>query len=207
MRSHLSIWLCLLILFNPWLTMAQQDPFGEFRSADEEAFFDDPYQDMANDPLLQQDFELEPTMEDPLATESVPEGDPFEEPVQQDERYLDESVFSEETESEFLSDLMANQKLRGIDRENVSSNVMWGAATGFMVAAWFVFLDLPTSREMFRTLGTTTVIGGFLGSYLGTRSFFDSAAPRPQGVQNELPVGPVALIDPTGFRLAYTWTF
>ena len=91
MRSHLSIWLRQAAAYVPGHT-AQQDPFGEFRSADEEAFFDDPYQDMTNDPLLQQDFELEPTMEDPLATEPAPEGDPFEEPVQQDEQYLDEGL-------------------------------------------------------------------------------------------------------------------
>ena len=130
MRSHLSIWLCLLLLtFNPWSVMAQQDPFGEFRSADEEAFFDDPYQDMANDPLLQQDFELEPTMEDPLTTEPVPEGDPFEEPVQQDEQYLDESAFSDDSESALRFDLLAQRQIAESERRNLVGNVAYEIAT------------------------------------------------------------------------------
>jgi len=208
MRSHLSIWLCLLLLtFNPWSAMAQQDPFGEFRSADEEAFFDDPYQDMANDPLLQQDFELEPTMEDPLTTEPVPEGDPFEEPVQQDEQYLDESAFSDDSESALRFDLLAQRQIADSERRNLVGNVAYGAGTGLMLGGWFTFLRPGTSREQFRTIGTSTVVGGLIGALIGSRSVWNPAAPRPQGVQNELPVGPVALVDPTGFRLAYTWTF
>ena len=161
MRSHLSIWLCLLLLtFNPWSVMAQQDPFGEFRSADEEAFFDDPYQDMAND-----------------------------------------------SESALRFDLLAQRQIADSERRNLVGNVAYGAGTGLMLGGWFTFLRPGTSREQFRTIGTSTVIGGLIGALIGSRSVWNPAAPRPQGVQNELPVGPVALVDPTGFRLAYTWTF
>jgi hypothetical protein len=104
-------------------------------------------------------------------------------------------------------DLLAQRQIADSERRNLVGNVAYGAGTGLMLGGWFTFLRPGTSREQFRTIGTSTVVGGLIGALIGSRSVWNPAAPRPQGVQNELPVGPVALVDPTGFRLAYTWTF
>ena len=211
MRSHSIVWLCLLLLLSPWSALAQQDPFfNDFRSADEEAFFDDPYQDMADDPLLQRDFQLEPqpdaAMEDPLPAESTPAGDPFETPVQEGDQYLDEGTFSDDTESALRFDLLNQRRIADSDRRNLTSNVGYGAGTGLMIGGWFTFLRPGTSRDQFRTIGTSTVVGGIIGALMGSRSFWSPTAPRAVGQQG-LPSGPVALIEPSGWQLAYTWSF
>ena len=54
---------------------------------------------------------------------------------------------------------------------------------------WFAFIRKETNtRQQFRTIGTSTVLGAIVGILLGTRSVWDPGAPRPEDSTN-----------PTGF--------
>jgi hypothetical protein len=212
MRSHLTVWLCIfLLLTTPFTALAQSDPFfDEFQSGNQDAFFEDPYQDTADDPLLQRDFSSEMEMSDePLPEMPAAEGDPFEEPISEDDQYIDEGTFSDDSESSLRLDLLAQRDIAQQDQQNLIGNVAYGAGTGLMIGGWFTFLRPGTSRDQFRTIGSSTVLGGVVGALIGTRSVWDPGAPRPAGAEafEATESGPVALLLPDGFRFSYVWSF
>jgi len=142
-----------------------------------------------------------------------PGQDPVDSQFDSDGEYLDEGSFSDETESTLKDDLLARREILSKEGKDAPSNLGYGAGTGLMMGTWFAFIRKETNtRQQFRTIGTSTVLGALIGIMLGTRSVWNPGAPRP----DESP-------DPTGFlhtpagwlfaqygdelKIAYRWKF
>ena len=97
------------------------------------------------------------------------------------DQYLDEGAFSDETESTMKDDLLDRRDLISQEGKDAPSNLGYGAGTGLMIGTWFAFIRKETNtRQQFRTIGTSTVLGAVIGIMLGTRSVWDPGAPRPE---------------------------
>ena len=115
--------------------------------------------------------------------------DPFEQQLDSGSKYLDEGAFSDETESTLKDDLIVRRKLLSKEGQDAPSNLGYGAGSGLMIGTWFAFIRRETNtRQQFRTIGTSTVLGAIVGILLGTRSVWNPGAPRPEDSTN-----------PTGF--------
>ena len=139
--------------------------------------------------------------------------DPFDSQFDSGNNYLDEGAFSDETESTLKDDLLVRRELLSKEGKEAPSNLGYGAGSGLMMGTWFAFIRKETNtRQQFRTIGTSTVLGALIGVMLGTRSVWNPGAPRPEDVS-----------EPTGFRqtpsgwlfaqsrdelkIAYSWKF
>ena len=129
------------------------------------------------------------------------------------DQYFDEGAFSDETESTLKDDLLVRRELLSQEGKDAPSNLGYGAGTGLMIGTWFAFIRKETNtRQQFRTIGTSTVLGAVIGIMLGTRSVWDPGAPRP-----EESAEPTAFIhSPAGWlfaqkrdalKIAYRWKF
>ena len=142
-----------------------------------------------------------------------PGQDPVDSQFDSDGEYLDEGSFSDETESTLKDDLLVRREILSKEGKDAPSNLGYGAGTSLMMGTWFAFIRKETNtRQQFRTIGTSTVLGALIGIMLGTRSVWNPGAPRP----DESP-------DPTGFlhtpagwlfaqngdelKIAYRWKF
>jgi len=97
------------------------------------------------------------------------------------DQYFDEGAFSDETESTLKDDLLVRRELLSQEGKDAPSNLGYGAGTGLMIGTWFAFIRKETNtRQQFRTIGTSTVLGAVIGIMLGTRSVWDPGAPRPE---------------------------
>ena len=115
--------------------------------------------------------------------------DPFEQQFDSGNKYLDEGAFSDETESTLKDDLIVRRELLSKEGQDAPSNLGYGAGSGLMIGTWFAFIRKETNtRQQFRTIGTSTVLGAIVGILLGTRSVWNPGAPRPEDSTN-----------PTGF--------
>ena len=104
------------------------------------------------------------------------------------DQYLEEGAFSEETESTLKDDLIVRRELVSQEGKDAPSNLGYGAGTGLMMGTWFAFIRKETNtRQQFRTIGTSTVLGAVVGIMLGTRSVWNPGAPRPE--DNSQPTG------------------
>ncbi|MBS1255319.1 MAG: hypothetical protein MAG581_01119 [Deltaproteobacteria bacterium] len=139
--------------------------------------------------------------------------DSLEEQYESTDQYLDEGAFSEETESTLKDDLIVRRELLSQEGKDAPSNLGYGAGTGLMMGTWFAFIRKETNtRQQFRTIGTSTVIGAVVGIMLGTRSVWIPGAPRPE--ESSEPTG--FMHTPAGWFLAqkedsllisYQWRF
>jgi len=131
--------------------------------------------------------------------------DPFDSQFDSTDQYLDEGAFSDETESTLKDDLTVRSDLLSQEGKAVPSNLGYGAGTGLMIGTWFAFIRKETNtRQQFRTIGTSTVVGALIGIMLGTRSVWDPGAPRPE---DDAP-RPEDDASPTGFSQSPTgWLF
>ena len=94
MRSHLSIWLCLLLLtFNPWSVMASKTHLVNFDLPTKRHFSMIPIRIWPTIHYYSRILSWSQPWKILWRPKPVQEGDPFEEPVQQDEQYLDEGTF------------------------------------------------------------------------------------------------------------------
>ena len=129
------------------------------------------------------------------------------------DKYFDEGAFSDETESTLKDDLLDRRELLSQEGKDAPSNLGYGAGTGLMIGTWFAFIRKETNtRQQFRTIGTSTVLGAVIGIMLGTRSVWDPGAPRP-----EESTEPTAFMhSPSGWsfaqkrdalKIAYRWKF
>ena len=110
--------------------------------------------------------------------------------------YLEEGAFSEETESTLKDDLIVRRELLSQEGKDAPSNLGYGAGTGLMMGTWFAFIRKETNtRQQFRTIGTSTVLGAVVGIMLGTRSVWNPGAPRPE--DNSQPMG--FILNPSGW--------
>jgi len=107
--------------------------------------------------------------------------DPFEQQIDSGNKYLDEGTFSDETESTLKDDLIVRRNLLSKEGKDAPSNLGYGAGSGLMIGTWFAFIRKETNtRQQFRTIGTSTVLGAIIGILLGTRSVWNPGAPRPE---------------------------
>ena len=168
--------LCFLVFFpvNIFAQNFEDDPLM-LEGDDEfgfEQFTDDDFQgnDFGTGGL--QDFGIQPENDRSNSLDSQYESA---------DQYLEEGAFSEETESTLKDDLIVRRELLSQEGKNAPSNLGYGAGTGLMMGTWFAFIRKETNtRQQFRTIGTSTVLGALVGIMLGTRSVWNPGAPRPE---------------------------
>ena len=125
--------------------------------------------------------------------------DSSESQYESSDQYLEEGAFSEETESTLKDDLIVRRELLSQEGKDAPSNLGYGAGTGLMMGTWFAFIRKETNtRQQFRTIGSSTVLGAVVGIMLGTRSVWNPGAPRPE--DNYQPTS--FITNPSGWFLA-----
>ena len=137
-----------------------------------EQFSDDDFQSSGFGSGGIQDFGIQPG-QDP--------SDSLDSQYESTDQYLEEGTFSEETESTLKDDLIVRRELLSQEGKDAPSNLGYGAGTGLMMGTWFAFIRKETNtRQQFRTIGSSTVLGALVGIMLGTRSVWNPGAPRPE---------------------------
>ena len=164
---------CLYLLFIPFLVHAQD--FEEDSMYEEEDIYGNFGEEFENSEFgVPNDF-LEPGL-----LEEEGEYDPFADPEEEDNNYLDDNAFGVDTEQAIKESLLDQGVLMQKEKKEGISNILYGAGTGLMIGAWTAFITSEnTTRTQWRTIGTSTVLGGFIGAMLGTRSIWDPNAARP----------------------------
>ena len=194
-RILLIISVICFLVFSPAKIIAQNfndDPLM-LEGDDEfgfEQFTDDDFQSSDFGTGGIQDFGIQPGQDRTNSLDSQYESS---------DQYLEEGAFSEETESTLKGDLIVRRELLSQEGKDAPSNLGYGAGTGLMMGTWFAFIRKETNtRQQFRTIGTSTVLGAVLGIMLGTRSVWNPGAPRPE--DNSQPTG--YIFTPSGWFLA-----
>ena len=129
------------------------------------------------------------------------------------DQYFDEGAFSDETETTLKDDLLVRRELLSQEGKDAPSNLGYGAGTGLMIGTWFAFIRKETNtRQQFRTIGTSTVLGSVIGIMLGTRSVWDPGAPRPEESAEPTafmhsPAGWLFAQKRDALKIAYRWKF
>ena len=137
-----------------------------------EQFSDDDFQSSGFGSGGIQDFGIQPGQDS---------SDSLDSRYESTDQYLEEGAFSEETESTLKDDLIVRRELLSQEGKDAPSNLGYGAGTGLMMGTWFAFIRKETNtRQQFRTIGSSTVLGALVGVMLGTRSVWNPGAPRPE---------------------------
>ena len=179
-------------------------------------------QDFSDDPLMldeSDEFGFEQLGSDDFQSDDFgtqPAQDLFEPSDSQfdsGDQYFDEGAFSDETESTLKDDLLVRRELLSQEGKDAPSNLGYGAGTGLMIGTWFAFIRKETNtRQQFRTIGTSTVLGAVIGIMLGTRSVWDPGAPRPEESAEPTafmhsPAGWLFAQKRDALKIAYRWKF
>ena len=134
--------------------------------------------------------------------------DPFAPMDEEGDLYIDEDSFDIETEQALQDSLFTQRDLLERERQQSIANIGYGAGTGLMIGGWSAFIaQETTTRNQWRTIGTSTVLGGVIGLLLGTRSIWDPAAPRPDMGSAEADSQILVKHETSGFKIAYSWNF
>ena len=139
--------------------------------------------------------------------------EPSDSQFDSEDQYFDEGAFSDETESTLKDDLLVRRELLSQEGKDAPSNLGYGAGTGLMIGTWFAFIRRETNtRQQFRTIGTSTVLGAVIGIMLGTRSVWDPGAPRPEESAEPTafmhsPAGWLFAQKRDALKIAYRWKF
>ena len=176
-RIFLTILVLSFLVFSPMNIFAQNlenDPLM-LEGDDEfgfEQFTDEDFQGSDFGTGGIQDFGIQPGQDF---------SDPLDSQYESTDQYLEEGAFSEETESTLKDDLIVRRELLSQEGKDAPSNLGYGAGTGLMMGTWFAFIRKETNtRQQFRTIGSSTVLGAVVGIMLGTRSVWNPGAPRPE---------------------------
>ena len=136
------------------------------------------------------------------------EEDPFAPMGEEDDIYIDEDSFDIDTEDALRDNLLGQRELLQREKQQSVANIGYGAGTGLIIGAWSAFItQTNTTRNQWRTLGTSTIIGGIIGMLLGTRSVWDPAAARPNIGSTDSNADWVVKHDIHGLKIAYSWKF
>jgi|TARA_Y100000294_G_scaffold154014_1_gene153335 hypothetical protein len=167
---------------------------------DDEIGFEESSGDFQDDNFgVSGDF-LDPAMEG--------EGDPFAPVDDEDDLYIDEESFGIDTEQAFQDSMFTQRELLQRERLQGIANIGYGAGTGLMIGSWSAFIaQETTTRNQWRTIGTSTVLGGVIGMLLGTRSIWDPAAARPDTGKLKVEEEWLVKHEVSGFKIAYAWKF
>ena len=134
--------------------------------------------------------------------------DPFGAPEDEEDMYLDDDSFGVDTEQALKESLLSQGALMGREKREGISNIAYGAGTGLLIGAWTAFITQETTtRNQWRTIGTSTVLGGAIGMLLGTRTIWDPNASRPTTAGSSSGTEWLVLQEHTGFKIAYQWKF
>jgi len=142
-----------------------------------------------------------------------PGQDPVDSQFDSVDEYLDEGSFTDETESTLKDDLLVRREILSKEGKDAPSNLGYGAGTGLMMGTWFAFIRKETNtRQQFRTIGTSTVLGALIGIMLGTRSVWNPGAPRPDEIPEptgflQTPAGWLFAQNGDELKIAYRWKF
>ena len=179
-------------------------------------------QDFSDDPLMldeSDEFGFEQLggddfQSDDFGTQSAQDlFEPSDSQFDSGDQYLDEGAFSDETETTLKEDLLVRRELLSQEGKDAPSNLGYGAGTGLMIGTWFAFIRKETNtRQQFRTIGTSTVLGAVIGIMLGTRSVWDPGAPRPEESAEPTafmhsPAGWLFAQKRDALKIAYRWKF
>ena len=162
------------------------------------------FEQLGGDDFQSDDFGTQPAQD--LLEPSDPQFD-------SGDQYFDEGAFSDETESTLKDDLLVRRELLSQEGKDAPSNLGYGAGTGLMIGTWFAFIRKETNtRQQFRTIGTSTVLGAVIGIMLGTRSVWDPGAPRPEESAEPTafmhsPAGWLFAQKRDALKIAYRWKF
>ena len=181
---------------NSFAQAFEDDPFFD----NEEIGFGDSGGDFQDSEFGITDDFLEPGMTE--------EGDPFAPMNEEEDLYIDEESFDIGTEKALQDNLFTQRELLQRERQQSIANIGYGAGTGLMIGGWSAFIaQETTTRNQWRTIGTSTVLGGVIGLLLGTRSIWDPAAPRPDMGSAEADSQILVKHETSGFKIAYSWNF
>jgi hypothetical protein len=77
-----------------------------------------------------------------------------------------------------------------------------------LIGGWSAFIaQETTTRNQWRTIGTSTVLGGVIGMLLGTRSIWDPGAARPDTGNLKIEKEWLVKHEVSGFNITYCWKF
>ena len=194
-------WIVLILLMsvfsnNSFAQGFEDDPLFD----DEEIGFGDSGGDFQDSEFGITDDFLEPGMTE--------ESDPFAPMNEEGDLYIDEESFDIDTEQALQDSLFTQRELLQRERQQSIANIGYGAGTGLMIGGWSAFIaQETTTRNQWRTIGTSTVLGGMIGLLLGTRSIWDPAAARPDmgSVKTESQL--LVKHETSGFKISYAWNF
>ena len=134
--------------------------------------------------------------------------DPFAPKDEEGDLYIDEDSFDIETEQALQDSLFTQRDLLERERQQSIANIGYGAGTGLMIGGWSAFIaQETTTRNQWRTIGTSTILGGVIGMLLGTRSVWDPAAARPDMGSVKTESYLLVKHETSGFKIAYSWNF
>ncbi len=192
-----------------------QDAFADDPFLEEEQFFEEEFEDDLN----LDELDLESGLDgegnaDSFDSEFGGEEETFPTETTDEDQYVDEDLIPDDTQQLLESALLQRRDFLAEERANFVPNILYGVGTGLMIGGWFALLTAGTSRDTLRSIGLGIVLGGFMGSVVGSRSVLETNPPRPieQAPPPEEPIPQGRFIpeeerDETRITLALEWKF
>ena len=149
---------CLGVVTRPPLFAQQDFLFEEDSFGSEEEFIDDV-------DLNEIDIEFEES---------------FNPNRRRGDQYTDDDIIFDETQQLLQGAVVQRRDFLVEERANFVPNILYGVGTGLIIGGWFAFLTANTSRETLRSIGLGIVLGGLMGSVIGSRSIIAPNAPVPR---------------------------
>ena len=134
--------------------------------------------------------------------------DPFEPMDEEGDIYIDEDSYDIDAEQALQESLFQQRDLLERERRQSIANIGYGAGTGLLIGGWSAFIAQESNtRDQWRTIGTSTILGGIVGMLIGTRSVWDPSAARPDMGSAETDSQILVKHETSGFKIAYSWNY